>query len=1349
MSIFGFGKKANVPAAQTSVLNGVRVNQAGYGTYIPVGIGVNRVSQSLVGLWDFLRTTHTTPGQSVGKGVGGGSSTPATTSYTYSTAYQALLCFGYVDHIDAVWTSGGKVPVQQISTNFTVPGGGGHIDITHPGITGDRGVGYVTAYSATVNDFGSASSRTLSGSYLVAGKSGTTTSAGVYVVTTPSPGVTRYTFGSADAGNTVSINYTTTFTTITETAEIVIPGSATYSVPSPSTFIGNSTVNYSASGAAFFGPGDHLVAQHYSADLSGNFTFNSADIGQAVIITWQSTDPNVDPAATTMNWSLINGSASQSPWSYLSGRHQDAALSHPNIALVQSSDLELGQSGSMPQLSFETFSPQYAAGAGIADCNPADVITAILTDPVWGVGLDPSLLGDWSNARAFWQASGFFISVLQSTRTTAWDLIDQILEAGQGVRFWDSGKLQIAVYGDTSVAGNGAIFQPDTQPLVEFDLSDILAQGGSAPVKVETEPENNVFNRVSVAFLNRQNDYNTETIMEDDPGSIQKYGLNVEDPQSWDFIRTAAVAQIAANLRLKRMGTIRDQYTMSVTTRYRSLLVPMKLITVTWADMGWSQKPLRILSIEDSHSGLALTLEEFPYGVSKPTLYPKMTPQAINANPGLINPGDTDIVALEIPDLMNGFTGRTVRIYASPKTPHNWGGCELYTSDDNSFFIPRGQITAPVVFGTLTSTLNVGTGDPDTQTVTMSVADGLQIAQPPVSDFDNNLSLMAIISGGAVEIVAFKNASLTGVNVYTIGTFHRGLFGTTRASHAAGATVVEMGESFVEYTYPASRDGSDLYVKAASFNTMQARLQDLGDLTSSSIVLTGDFPGFYDKALGTLSMGKTVDDNGSARFAGSTAGGNTDGFQVLTNPEFFSGLSGSLSGYSVYDNNSTGHVVLSTVADAACGNTSGFKLQVAVSAGGESPFLGGFLLGIPVDSGAFQTNTYHKGSAYLWRLRANIPVGHNLGFATNDIGSAGGATLQWLSPKPTAASYSGNNFNPTQPGTGSWQEYVLKMTIGTSGTFNPTGFFFIDGSASSPFNWYVSRCSLVNMDAPATISVNYHPRVQYLDPNTGQSPSSTMLNPQLSLLPGQSVAFTFLTETTSTLGFSWGSQSLGLPDGSSLSLGSGSQSFTSLSSSTTYYFVAYLTASGGTATMHFLGPFAGSVTSAQVQPAADDGRYFLGTIHDTTTSSGSGGGGGVDPGGCAHEDCMCWLKRGSLEAEPARMRVGDARQGDFIKGLDIATGEDVYREVKHHRHIPGTMWFRVKGYLCTALDLVYENGAWVPAYKAAGAEKVRGLFANRAEITLDPELPMEDRNYWLDDGVNEPLLMHNPVLPRS
>jgi hypothetical protein len=855
--------KSNAAKTNAQIISGVRVNQSTYASILPVAICVNRVPMSLIGLWDFLRTAHTTPGTHQGKGIGGQGSSPASTSYTFSTAFQAALCLGPVDHIDALWTSAGKIPVAVKTTDYTVPGGGGSIDITDAGFRGDRGVGAHTAYSQPVSDFGADGGTTLAGTYNVPLVAGAVSAPGVYVMSVPSAGVTRYTFHSADAGKTVTINYSSTLAIVQLVAEIVIPGSATYSVPDPTNYVGNSSISYVVSGNQLFGPGDTAIAGHFAADNSGNFTFNAGDIGQSVIIKYQSKDPNTD-AATTLNYSLIQGTTGQGSWSYLSGKHQADSMPHANVATIQSADLELGNSDAMPQYSFETVSNQYAAGAGIVGANPADVITGILTDPVWGVNFPSGLIGDWSNARSFWQANGFFIHLLQDSQSTGSDVIKTILDAGQGAFFWNNGKLCIAVYGDTSAAGNGAIYTPDTQPIVEFSVDDTIASAGAEPIKVETKAEDSIFNRVKVEFLNAANDYNVEILMEDDPASIQTHGLHEEGQQAWHFIRDYPVAQWAANLRLKHMTNIRDQYTYTVTPRYRHLIAPMKLVTVTWSAMGWAQKPMRILKIEEDHNGLNLLLEEFPYGVCKPTLYAKQTPQAINANPALINPGNTNIVALEIPDSMNGYAGRTVRIYANPVTPNNWGGADILVSNDNITYNKIDQLKSPVVIGTLGSSMTTGTGDPDTQSITVTVSNGLQILPASAADFSAKLSLIAIVDlAGTFEIVAYQNAALTGINVYTVDTFHRGLFGTTRAAHSSGASFVELGEVFAEFQYPATSDGSTVYIKAASFNQMQGRLQDAGTLTPVSLVLSGSHIGFFNQATGQLYGLSQVPDDAS------------------------------------------------------------------------------------------------------------------------------------------------------------------------------------------------------------------------------------------------------------------------------------------------------------------------------------------------------------------------------------------------------------------------------------------------------------------------------------------------------
>jgi len=258
---------------------------------------------------------------------------------------------------------------------------------------------------------------------------------------------------------------------------------------------------------------------------------------------------------------------------------------------------------------------------------------------------------------------------------------------------------------------------------------------------------------------------------------------------------------------------------------------------------------------------------------------------------------------------------------------------------------------------------------------------------------------------------------------------------------------------------------------------------------------------------------------------------------------------------------------------------------------------------------------------------------------------------------------------------------------------------------------------------------------------------STLLNGQGSILPNQAITFTKAAETTSTLGFSWGTQSLGRADGSTISLSSGSQSFSSLTASTTYYFYPYLTVdASNVATMNFLGPFT-APSAAQAMNAALDTRIPAGVLSDTTTSSGSGGGGTIDPGGpCPHEDELVWIIRDG--ADPVRMPAKDVRNGDQIKGWNFAEQKDVFRSVPHYRHSPSTMWFRVRGYLVSPCEPIYLDGQWIDAWKVPGAEKVRGLPADRIDIWVDAN-NHEEHNYFLDNGTDAPLLIHNPVLPRS
>lgn len=204
-----------------------------------------------------------------------------------------------------------------------------------------------------------------------------------------------------------------------------------------------------------------------------------------------------------------------------------------------------------------------------------------------------------------------------------------------------------------------------------------------------------------------------------------------------------------------------------------------------------------------------------------------------------------------------------MRIYAAPDTPGNWGGADVWLSGDNVEFDQVGTITTPALMGALASSMGAGTGDPETGTnITVEVSSSLQLL--PVSQFNfdsnNEISLLAIIdAGGTFEIVGYRDATLTDANTYQVSTFHRGLFGTTRAAHSAGAKVVKMDQGHLEITYPPSQVGQTSYVKLTSFNSVGGRLQDISTVASNSFVLTGAFPGFFDKTTGLVTADNVKD----------------------------------------------------------------------------------------------------------------------------------------------------------------------------------------------------------------------------------------------------------------------------------------------------------------------------------------------------------------------------------------------------------------------------------------------------------------------------------------------------------
>lgn len=152
------------------------------------------------------------------------------------------------------------------------------------------------------------------------------------------------------------------------------------------------------------------------------------------------------------------------------------------------------------------------------------------------------------------------------------------------------------------------------------------------------------------------------------------------------------------------------------------------------------------------------------------------------------------------------------------------------------------------------------------------------------------------------------------------------------------------------------------------------------------------------------------------------------GRMLYRDPTFVQGN----NGISVYNNSSNGTVTITRTSSSAVPNDSG-KMLTIKNTGTASPYCGGF---------SFATQCGYR-KIFITRIIAKIPVGRDITFHTNSIGTGG--TQKWLTP--TA-------------GTGDWQEYICKVYCGTS-NFSSTHFFAITGAYN--VTWYLAYATVFDV----------------------------------------------------------------------------------------------------------------------------------------------------------------------------------------------------------------------------------------------------------------------------------------------
>jgi hypothetical protein len=574
------------------------------------------------------------------------------------------------------------------------------------------------------------------------------------------------------------------------------------------------------------GPGQYTVYTVNTFGSQGVYKFNAADFGKTVTITYTYTldaAGNVSPIEL-LQLSLFDGTRPQTPWGYMASAHPERALAYAGRVLVADSDMDLGSDASIPNYQFEVLQGGGVAQTG-SDCNFADVLTVILSNPYWGA-LWP-FLGDLTQYRAYCQANGLFISPVYDSASALSEVLTNLLALSNSEAVWANKALTVVTYGDTTVTGNGATFTPDTQPILDLDDSCFLIDGDGDGITVSRPDLTDNYNHYFIEFGDRAANYNTNTIEDKDEAAIATYGYRTGGTVTAHEITELAVAQKVINTIVRRSSYPLATYVFKLPFWF-SWLLPMQVVTITKPKLGMYRVPVRIKEVqEEDDDSVEITAETFPWGVALPAAY-STQPTAPLSPSGRNYPGNVNnplFIAASPRMTQNGNPEVWVGL-SGPAA--DWGGCNVWLSLDGVTYAKVGKQAQRSRMGLTTAAFLTG-ADPDT---TNSLAVDMTeshstLGNGTMADADN-LATLCFVGG---ELVSYQVATLTAAFKYTLGTYmRRGVFSSPITDHASGSAFMRLDDAVFRYQYDPTLVGKTVFFKFTSFNLFAQMEQTLADV---------------------------------------------------------------------------------------------------------------------------------------------------------------------------------------------------------------------------------------------------------------------------------------------------------------------------------------------------------------------------------------------------------------------------------------------------------------------------------------------------------------------------------------
>lgn len=511
----------------------------------------------------------------------------------------------------------------------------------------------------------------------------------------------------------------------------------------------------------------------------------------------------------------FRGTQDQQPWSYVVGKHPERALAYEGLAYM-AGVIDLGSNAGMPSYNFEVYGKLLATGDG-TDVNPMDYIKYILSK----VGQGNAVINGEANFRSYCANADILISTPSDATGTeeAQKIVNDIANLCGAYVFWSNDAYKIVPLADRP-AGN---WQPDKTVRYDLTPDDFIPQNGSC-ITWSRKDSSEQYNRYTVEFMNRANNYEKESVTYEDVDDIAERGVMQAPTIQAKYIYTKERAVKIAENAARRGQVETNQYKFRLGWAF-CRLEPGDLVRITDEASGISNTVVMIKSIDEDSSGFlsvtAVSWFQSDYSAAEYDVHEVDRPDFDFNAP----PGNTATPAIFQPPA--DLTSNGLELWLAAKgISENWGGCSVYVSDDNEHYRMVGQITNNARFGPLAANISANA-------TSMEVDINGTMVSGTAQDAERG-NTMLWVDG---ECMSYATATLLQNGHYRLDGLVRGQYNTTPAAHASGSTVVRCDEALLRAPFSKDDIGKTLYLKFCSFNIFGAAEQSLADVQAYQYTL--------------------------------------------------------------------------------------------------------------------------------------------------------------------------------------------------------------------------------------------------------------------------------------------------------------------------------------------------------------------------------------------------------------------------------------------------------------------------------------------------------------------------------